>query len=281
VRSGTVLHNSPKPVRAWLWAMFYMTTNKQSISAKRLQAFMGFGCYRTALRWLRELRRAMTAVVEKHVLDGEVEADEMFIGRMKNKHQPNLPKTVVRVVGAVERLTTGCGRTRLKVLVEADQHSAIQEFLRKNVKEGSLLYSDGEPAYGGMASQGYLVDSRVVTEPKKGVSRKQDGTPKVQLHLPRIHRVFSLVKRVLLGAHQGACSARHLQGYLDEYAFRFNRRNDDRPLAITQRLSDAAVTVKAVPYWKSSGRPSPSTPSKPRNTIWQAYGLQFGEQANG
>lgn len=281
LRSGTVLHNSPKPVKAWLWAMFLMTTNKQSISALRLQKLMGFGCYRTALRWLRELRRAMTFVVEKQVLEAHVEVDETFIGRMRSKLQPNLPKTVVRIVGAVERTATGCGCTRLKVLDDGEQHEAIQEFLRTNVKGGAWLYSDGEPAYNSMAGEGFVIDSRVVSKKRGGIDRKEDGTPKVQLHLPRIHRVFSLVKRVLIGAHQGACSPRHLQGYLDEYAFRFNRRNDDRPLAITQCLSDATVKVKAVPYWKSSGRTSPDRPTKKRNTIWAAYGQQFAEAARG
>ena len=108
-----------------------------------------------------------------------------------------------------------------------------------------------------------------------------DGMPKVLVHLPRVHRVFSLLKRVLLGAHQGACSSRHLQLYLDEYCFRFNRRNDDRPLAITQRLADAVVKVKAVPYWKSSGRTAPQAPTKPRNTIWSACGRQLSEALGG
>jgi hypothetical protein len=262
--------------------MFLMTVNKQSISALRLQQLMGFGCYRTALRWLRELRRAMTSVVEKHVLEGEVEVDETFVGRMRSKHQPKLTKTLVRIVGAVERTATGCGRTRLVLLKDGDQHEEIQRFIRTSVKGNSLLRSDEEPAYKGMAAEGYLVDARAASKKKGGgLDRKEDGTPKVQLHLPRIHRVFSLVKRVLLGAHQGACSDRHLQLYLDEYAFRFNRRKDERPLAITQRLADAVVTVKAVPYWKSSGRPNPQQATKPRNSIWSIYGQQFTEAVNG
>jgi hypothetical protein len=282
LRSGTVLHNSPKAVRVWLWAMFLMTTNKQSVSALRLQQLMGFGCYRTALRWLRELRRAMSHVVENQVLGSEVEIDETYIGRRYSKKQPKLPKTEVRIAGAVERLATGCGRVRLRLLIGADQQGSIKKFVREIVQPGSLIHSDALAAYEAMAAESYLVDAR----PSKGkagrdVLRLEDGTPKVLVHLPRIHRVFSLLKRVLLGAHQGAASARHLQLYLDEYSFRFNRRNDDRPLAITQRLSDAAVKVKAVPYWRSSGRSSPTTPSKPRNTIWADYGRQFSEVTSG
>ena len=260
--------------------MFLMTTNKQSISALRLQQLMGFGCYRTALRWLRELRRAMTSVVERQVLTSEVEIDETFVGRRYSKKQPNLPKTEVRIVGAVERLESGCGRARLKVIPADRKHDSIQEFVRTSVKPGSLINSDGLSAYEAMADEGFLVDARVVSG-QKGAARMENGTPKVLVHLPLIHRVFSLVKRVLIGAHQGACSAQHLQGYLDEYCFRFNRRNDTRPLAVTQRLTDAAVLVKAVPYWRSSGRKDPRTSTKPRTIAWHVYAQQFAEGANG
>ena len=108
-----------------------------------------------------------------------------------------------------------------------------------------------------------------------------DGTPKVLVHLPKIHLVFSLAQRVLLGAHQGACSIRHLQGYMDEYCFRFNRRNDPRPLAVTQRLTDAITKVKAVPYWRTSGRTSPRNAMKQQTTLWTSYAQQFRAAANG
>jgi len=146
------------------------------------------------------------------------------------------------------------------------------------VQSGSLVNSDGLFAYESLASEGFLTDGRVVSGAK---GKMEDGTEKASIHLPRIHRVFSLVKRVLLGAHQGACTPRHLQGYLDEYCFRFNRRNDTRPLAITQRLTDAIVAVKAVPYWRSSGRKDPQTSTKKRTTVWSNYAIQFKAAASG
>lgn len=258
--------------------MFLMTTNKQSISALRLQQLMGFGCYRTALRWLRELRRAMSHVVDNQVLGPIVEADEMYVGHRASKS--NRVGTEVRIAGVVECLQSGCGRARLKVISEAASTKDIQTFVRKSVKSGSLIKSDGLAAYEVFAAEGYLHDGRVVTT-LKGTKKLENGTPKVLIHLPNIHRVFSLVQRVLLGAHQGACTPRHLQGYLDEYCFRFNRRNDSRPLAITQRLTDAIVMVKAVPYWRSCGRKDAQTATKSRTRAWTNYAEQFRVATNG
>jgi len=229
LRSGTVLHNSPKPLKAWIWAMFLMTTNKQSISALRLQQLTGFGCYRTALRWLRELRRAMSTVVEKQVMGLEVEVDETFVGHGKQKLQPNRPKTQVRIAGVVERLESGCGRARLKVITGEDKHESIQNFVRATIKPGAFIHSDGLAAYEAMADEGFLGDARAVSG-KKGAARLENDTPKVLVHLPLIHRVFSLVMRVLIGAHQGACSAQHLQGYLDEYCFRLQHQKCGMPI---------------------------------------------------
>jgi len=118
-----------------------MTVNKQS-SALRLQQLKGFGCYRTALRCLRELRRAMAFVVENYVRGSEVEIDEAYIGRRYSKKQPKLPVTEVRIAGAVERVPTGCGRVRLRVIVGADQQGSIKTFVREAVQPGSLIHRD-------------------------------------------------------------------------------------------------------------------------------------------
>jgi hypothetical protein len=245
-------------------AMFLITSNKQSISAVRLQKLMGFGSIHTAMRWLRELRRAMGTVVEHHKLGMELEADESSIsGRQEKKI--GRAASPHRIVGVVERVKGGCGRVRLQY-VNGYKDEDVRDFVASVATKGSMINTDGATAYRELAEMGYYLDSRVMSfssGPNKGRPKKlANGTLAVTIHLPLIHRVFSLVKRVLLGAHQGRFSERHIQSYLDEYCFRFNRRNDPRPLALTQRLSEAIFGIKSVPYWKSSGRPYNKKPTE-------------------
>lgn len=270
LRSGTVLHNSPKPLRAWLLAMYHMTTSKRGLSALELQGLMEFGCYRTALRWLRELRRAMSTVVTGHKLGPEVEADETLIGGREENGKRGMGTNKACVVGVVEKRAVGSGRVRLK-LVDGLDHKSIRDFVADVTAPGSLVCSDGKSAYLGLMDMGFYVDS-VVTTNGRGKQRKKAGKKAAESHLPRIHRVFSLLKRVLMGTHHGACSTRHLQLYLDEYSFRFARRNDTRPLATFQRLATTLWTIQAVPYWKSSGRVAPDKETKKRPAIWKTYG---------
>lgn len=114
-RAGTVLHNSPKPIRAWLTAMFHVSINKQAVSALRLQRLLGFGCYETALRWLRELRRVLAASEESGRLGPVVEVDEAFLGGIEEGGKgPFVGKQLV--VGIAERKGQGCGRARLRII---------------------------------------------------------------------------------------------------------------------------------------------------------------------
>ncbi|HEY3782475.1 MAG TPA: IS1595 family transposase [Fimbriimonadaceae bacterium] len=264
LRAGTILHNSSKPLKQWLMAMFHMTNNKQAISALRLQKLMGFGSINTAIRWLRELRRSMGSVVEHHKLCGEVEADEANIAGKREGGKRGKGAHPDRMLVMVERLETGCGRARIKY-IKGYAHAQIRHFIDQVVEKGAVLHTDGERAYRSLDLMGYIPDSRVITHTRgkdKGKTKKLDeGKKSVLVHLPRVHRVISLVKRVILGAYQGRYSERHVQSYLDEYCFRFNRRNDKRPLALFQRLAPAIFDQKAVPYWKSSGRPYNKKPA--------------------
>ena len=235
-RAGTVLHNSPKPTRAWLLAMFHMSVNKQGISALRLQRLMGFGCYRTALRWLRELRRVMAPTEDSEKLSHEVEVDEKALGGVeKGGKGPYVGKAWA--VCAVERRGAGCGRARLRVL-EGNRRGAAElcGFVRDSVREGSLVVTDAAPGYGRLADMGYRHDSRTMTNGKGGshggnMLKLEDGRVKAEVHLPRVARVFNLMDRIVMGALQGSFDGRHLQRYLDEYCFRFNRkRTSQTPL---------------------------------------------------
>jgi hypothetical protein len=270
-RAGTVLHKSRKPLRAWLLAMLHMSVNKQGISALRLQRLMGFGSYETALRWLRELRRVMASQEESEKLGPEVEVDEAFLGGVeKGRGRGSWSKTMV--VGAVEKRRGGCGRARLR-LVTTRLGSELCGFVQDVVAAGSLVVTDGLQGYVPLVELGYRHDPRTTTDGKGRQLKTADGQRKAAVHLPRIHKVFSLVERIVLGCLQGSFDERHLQFYLDEYCFRFNRRNTQVPLGIFQTLVARAAGSQCVPLWRSSGREAPDRPTRKVNAEWQGLAV--------
>ena len=276
LRAGTVLHNSPKPLRAWLLAMFHMSVNKQGVSALRLQRLLGFGSYETALRWLRELRRVMAHTETSEKLGPEVEVDEAFFGGVEpGAKGPYQGKQLI--VGAVERKGAGCGRARLKIIPARDTAN-LCGFIQDVVARDSIVFTDGFQAYMPLNDYGFLHDPRTTTSGKGGNSshlKLESGEKIVDIHLPQIHKVFSLIERVILSAYQGSITERHLQGYLDEYCFRFNRRNMVTPLGIFQQIAARAVSKKCIPLWRSRGREAPDKPTKKLSTEWPGFGAML------
>jgi hypothetical protein len=261
-----------------------MTNNKQSISALRLQRLMGFGSINTAMKWLRKLRSAMGTVVEKHILHDEVEADETSICGVR-PNQPGRASSPHRIVGVVERVNGHCGKVRLK-FVNGYKDKDVQDAIKETVAPGAIINCDGATAYKDLAGQGYCIDSRVLSVTKgkdKGKAKRlENGKKAVEIHLPLIHRVFSLFKRVNLGAHQGRYSEKHIQSYLDEYCFRFNSRNSKHPLALTRRLIRSVVRTEPQ-SWKFNRNPQknpPLTVTDPQKAerikAWRKLGVQLG-----
>ena len=285
LRSGTVFHKSRKPLRAWLLVIYLMTTNKQGISALRVQRLLQLGSYHTALRWTRELRRCMgVALAQRDPLGPEVEMDETSIGRRdEGGKRGKGSETKAHIIGAVERLTGGCGRARLKYIPQVNG-DVIAKFLNGCVQKGAILHTDQLPSYDSLADLGFFVDSRVVKstakEKQKVIEEKKAGQKaehKVMVHLPRIHRVFSLVKRVNICTHQGSFSEKHLQSYLDEYCFRFEGRNRVGFFHLVHELVTSAFLMKAVPYWQSCGRTAPRESTFNQSRQWIDLGEALGQ----
>lgn len=116
------------------------------------------------------------------------------------------------VAGAIEVFADGWGRARLSVIPDASAAS-LKAFIAENVFASSRVITDGWRSYP-PALKGYQHEAVNVTV---------SGRPAHE-SIPAVHRVFSLVKRALDGTYQGSWSAEHLQEYLDEFVFRFNRR---------------------------------------------------------
>jgi transposase-like protein len=221
VTAGTVLHRTRVPLTQWFWAAYLVSTQTPGFSALQLQRQLGLRRYETAWAMLQKLRRAMVRP-ERELLRDKVEVDETYIGGPEaglrgGRHV--IDKAIV--VGAVEVRGKASGRVRLKVVPDVSARS-LTGFVRANVAAGAVVLTDGWGAYDPLPKQGYRHRARTQGDPRRA--------SKI---LPRIHRVFGNLKTWLRGTHHGVGHA-HLQAYLDEFTFRFNRRRT--PMAAFQTL---------------------------------------------
>lgn len=237
VTAGTVFHRTRTPLTVWFAVAWQMTCAKNGVSAKTLQRLLGFGSYQTVWAMLHRFRTAMVRPGRDR-LSGVVEVDETYIGGVKPGKRGRGAAGKVLVAVAVElHEPKGFGRCRLRVIPDASAAS-LGSFLGDAIEPGSTVITNAWKPYPSALASGYL---------HRAVNVAASGT-KANVVLPGVHRVASLVKRWLLGTHQGAVEADHLQGYLDEYAFRFNRRQAEFRGLLFRRLLEQAVVVGPVTY---------------------------------
>ncbi len=202
---------------------------------------MGFGSYETAWAWLHKLRRAMVRSGREN-LEGEVEVDETYIGgeeKGKGK-QGRGAKTKTLVVVATECKGKQIGRVRFRCINAASSEN-LMGFIRDNVKNGSQVITDGWEGYAPLSK------TKDYHHVKKVISGS--GLDAHEL-LPHVHMVDSLVKRWINGTHQGKISPKHLPYYLDEFAFRFNRKLSTYRGKLFFRLLQQSVSTAPVPLHK-------------------------------
>jgi transposase-like protein len=244
--AGTVMHGSRKPLRLWFLAIYLFVSSKQGISALELKRELGLGSYQTAWTWLHKLRRAI-ARRPKSRLRGCVEADETWEGGLHEGRtgRPRVGEKKALVAAAVEVKRPGrrWGRARLESISSGSARS-IGEFLRTHVEAGSRLLTDAWPSYRRPAKDLGLEHHAT------NVSKSEQRAHHV---LPAVHRVFSLLHRMLLTTFQGAVSIRHLPAYLAEFEFRFNRRTSATRGLLFQRALSAAVLAPADGFEKIRG----------------------------
>lgn len=235
ITAGTLFHRTHKPLRTWFLAMWFVTSQKHGANALGLQRVLGLGSYNTAWIWLHKLRRAMVRH-GRDQLTGAIEVDETYIGGRGAKTRGRGSKRKAIVVIAAEVRGRGSGRIRMSVIPDVSAAS-LHEFVSNNVKKGSEVRSDGWNGYKGIETLGYR---HVVTN----ISASGDPAHVV---MPRVHRVASLLDRWWLGIHQGAIRSLHLNYYLDEFTFRFNRRTSKARGLLFYRLMEQAVDCAPVP----------------------------------
>ena len=234
VTAGTIFARTRTPLPLWFRAIWWVTSQKNGASALGLQRTLGLGSYETAWTWLHKLRRAMVRPGRDR-LGGRVEVDETYIGGPEEGVIGRLTHDKALVVVAAQEDGRGIGRIRLGRISELTRDAA-HGFIAQAVKPGSVVRTDGLNVY--QELKGYTHDRIVVRQKAEDASAL----------LPRVHRVVSLLKRWLMGTHQGAVSHAHLDYYLDEFTFRFNRRTSASRGKLFYRLLQQAVAVGPVPY---------------------------------
>lgn len=256
VTAGTIMHRSKLPLTVWFWAAHLMATHSNGMSALQLMPQIGLA-YRTAWLLTQKLRRSMVDP-DRSLLTGLVEVDqtEMPFRTKATFFNPTVAKKII-VIGAVEVVDRTTGTTprrralgalypdtraaRVRLATIPDNSAAsIHAFVRANVAPGSRLITDGHKSYLGLG--GYTHDPRVVTNIAGHIP------------LPWIHRVFSLMKRWGLGTYHGL-RRKHIETYLNEFVFRFNRRfyrhvSFETILGIASRHAPTG-------YWNIVGRANP------------------------
>ncbi len=212
VTAGTVMHKSKLPLTVWFWAAYLMATHSNGISALQLMRQLGLGSYKSAWLLAHKLRRAMVDP-ERRPLAGLVEVDETEIPYRTKDDPPaggggRSHEGKLLVAGAVEVQDGKPGRLRLAAIADFSATS-LHAFLGTGVAVGTTAKTDGWAAYPG--APGLTHEPHVV------------GTMAAHVVLPWIHRAFSNLKTWALGVYHGL-RRKHLQAYLDEFVFRFNRR---------------------------------------------------------
>ncbi len=198
-----------------------------------VQQALGLGSYSTAWTWLHKLRRAMIRPGRDR-LRGTVEVGETYWGSEEEGVVGRQTEDKALVIVAAEAVGQGIGRIRLARIPNTTKAS-LHGFIVQSIEPGSTVCTDGLNSYLGWV--GYTH--------QRQVQRRQ---PKGKHLLPRIHLVVSLLKRWLLGTHQGAIGHDHLDYYLDEFTFRFNRRKSGTRGKLFYRLLQQAVQIPPVPY---------------------------------
>jgi transposase-like protein len=221
------------PLRLWFWAAYLVTTHTPGLSALQLQRQLGIDSYETAWAMLHKLRRAMVRR-GRDALKEKVEVDEAYIGGLEvglKGGRQLLEKALI--VAAVEVRGRASGRVRLQVVPDASAAS-LTGFIAANVERGATVLTDGWGAYVPLREMGYRHRRRTQRHPTRA--------GKI---LPRVHRVFGNLQTWLRGTHHGV-GKQHLQVYLDEFTFRFNRRRT--PMAAFQTLLGLATSHGPTTY---------------------------------
>ena len=234
VGAGTIFDKTRTPLTTWFEAAWHVTTAKNGMSAKTLERTLGTS-YRVAWTMLQRYRVAMVRA-EREQLTGNVEIDETFVGGIEHGGKRGRGTSKNIVVIAVEIIQPkGFGRVRMRHIPDTSG-SSLLPFVCDVVASDTLVSTDAWGGYNSLPKHGFMHQQTVLSN---------SGDP-AHVTMPGVHRVASLLKRWILGTHQGSVTPEHLQSYLEEFTFRFNRRTSNSRGLVFRRLLEQAVATNPV-----------------------------------
>ena len=235
VTAGTIFEKTRTPLLLWFNAAWHVATAKNGMSAKTLASTLGVD-YGAAWTMLHRYHVAMVRA-ERQPLTGTVEVDETLVGGEEHGGKRGRGVSAAIVAIAVEmREPKGFGRVRMRHVPDAKARSLVP-FVCDVVEPGALVHTDGLRAYNDLEERGYRHKQTILAE----------STEPAHVVMPGVHRVASLLKRWILGTHQGSIADAHLQSYLEEFTFRFNRRTAHTRGLVFYRLMEQAAKTGPLP----------------------------------
>ncbi len=255
--AGTLFDRRRTPLTVWFEACWLFASGKDGMSALSLQRSLEIGSYPTAWAMLHRLR-AVLVRPGRDRLTGTVEVDETYIGGEEPGLRGGRAKGKKTLVGIAVEVTEprGFGRCRMQILADASA-ATLHPFVTAHLEPGTRVITDGWQGYRGIDQLGYLHEPR---SQRAARARGED----ISGLLPGVHRIASLAKRRLLGTHQGSVDPAHLQSYLDEFVFRFNRRRSRSRGMLFYRVLQLAVAHTPVRYRDLVADPQPKrVPPRP------------------
>jgi transposase-like protein len=171
-------------------------------------------------------------------LSGHVEVDETYVGgKEEGTHGRRTERKAIIAIAVELHFPKGFGRIRMRRVADVSAAS-LTPFVCEVVEPGSTIHTDGWKGYNGLPKAGYERRETVLSA---------TGDP-ANVAMPAVHRVASLLKRWLLGTHHGAVRTQHLDYYLDEFTFRFNRRTSRSRGMLFYRLAQQASVTQPTRY---------------------------------
>ena len=236
VTTGTIFEKTHKPLTLWFRAIWWLTALKTGASALGLQRVLGLKSYKTAWTWLHKLRRAMVRPGRDR-LSGRVQVDETYIGAEEKGVRGRGTESKALVVVAAQENGKRVGRIRMRRVQDASAAS-LHPFVEDTIEPGSVVHTDGWEGYVGLEKKGYHHEVTVLARHEESASEL----------LPHVHHVVALLKNWMAGTLHDGVSHEHLDYYLDEFTFRFNRRTSGSRGKLFYRLMQHAVQVGPAPY---------------------------------
>jgi len=248
VTTDTIFERTQMPLTTWFAAAWEIVSQKNGLSALGLKNAIGVGSYPTAWTMLHKYRSVMVRPGRDR-LSGDVEVDETYVGGEEHQVRGRETRKKSIVTIAVEKpAPRGLGRVRLRRVPDVSGPSLVP-FVCDVVEPGAVVLTDGWGGYNALPDHGYT---------RKKVILSSSSDP-AHVSMPGVHRVASLLKRWLLGTHQGSVGPDHLQAYLEEFTFRFNRRRSRSRGMLFYRLLEQAAAAEPVPWAEIvGGRPQTS-----------------------